>query len=467
MKYSVICTVAALSVLVSALASQAEIKTATRHNTNASSRLDFRFKGVPQPSRNDAATKARFTIVDGRRDRNGGDLAKLHDGKVPTNEDQPSENFFFNAGTAGGRLRVDLGEAVDITQINTYSWHANTRGPQLYTLYASTGQGADFNPQPKNGIDPQSCDWKLLARVDTRPPAGRGGGQHAVSITDSEGMIGRYQYLLFVIATTDPSGPFGNTFFSEIDVVDPRRKALAAVPAHQPSGEVKREVVEAEGGKYRITIETTEAPDLTQWVQRDLAPVVRQWYPKIVKMLRSPGYEAPTRVSITFSAGMRGVAAASGTRIRCAASWFRRELQGEARGAIVHELVHVVQNYGLARRNNPKRTRTPGWLVEGIADYIRWFLYEPQTRGAEITRRNISRARYDGNYRISANFLNWVTETHDKDIVQKFNAAARAGRYSETMWKSFTGQTVQELGDKWKASLEAKIASTSSDTGNP
>jgi hypothetical protein len=458
MKYSTIFTVAALSVLVSALACQAEIRTVTSHNTNESSRLDFTFKDVPQPSRNDAATKARFTIVDGRRDRNGGNLDKLNDGKIPTDEDQPSENFFFAAGTAGGRLLIDLGKPIDIKQINTYSWHPNTRGPQLYKLYVSNGQTANFNQQPSNGIDPETCAWKMVATVDTRPQAGRGGGQHAVSITDSDGMIGTYRYLLFAISTTDQSGPFGNTFFSEIDVVDPSVKALAAIPAHQPSGEVQREIVEADGGRYRITIETTEAPDLTQWVQRELAPVVRQWYPKLVEMLPSPGYEAPTRVSITFSAGMRGVAATGGTRIRCAASWFRRELQGEAKGAIVHELVHVVQNYGVARRTNPNRTRTPGWLVEGIADYIRWFLYEPQTRGAEITSRNISRARYDGNYRISANFLNWVTETYDRDIVQKFNAAAREGRYSEQMWTSTTGHTVQELGDKWKTSLEQRIA---------
>ena len=210
--------------------------------------------------------------------------------------------------------------------------------------------------------------------------------------------------------------------------------------------------------EYQITIDTTETPDLTRWVQQELAPVVKTWYPKLVEMLPSEGYEAPTRVSITFSADMRGVAGASGTRIRCAASWFRRELQGEAKGAIVHELVHVVQNYGMARRTNPNRTRTPGWLVEGIADYIRWFLYEPQTHGADITSRSISRARYDGNYRISANFLNWVTKTHDRHIVRKFNAAAREGRYIEEMWIGFTGYTVQELGDAWKLSLEKKIA---------
>jgi len=150
------------------------------------------------------------------------------------------------------------------------------------------------------------------------------------------------------------------------------------------------------------------------------------------------------------------VAATGGTTIRCAAAWFRRNLQGEAKGALVHEMVHVVQQCGRTRLR-PGAARPPGWLVEGIADYIRWFLYEPQTRGAEITRRNLPGARYDGNYRISANFLNWVSGKHGRDVVPKLNAAIREGRYSEGLWKGLTGRTVQELGDEWKADLATQL----------
>jgi hypothetical protein len=54
--------------------------------------------------------------------------------------------------------------------------------------------------------------------------------------------------------------------------------------------------------------------------------------------------------------------------------------------------------------------------------------------------------------------LNWVTQTYDKNIVRKLNAAARQGKYNEELWKEATGRTVQELGDEWKKSLEKKIA---------
>ncbi len=444
-------------VLMFAVISHAEGKTTGSHLRNLDATADFKFADVPSPSQSDAAGKAIFTLVDGQRDRNGGELDKLHDGKIPTEDDQPAENFFFNAGTDGGRILVDLGSIIAVKQVNTYSWHSDTRGPQVYTLYVSGGDVNGFTVQPKRGTDPLTCGWQRLAQIDTRPKEGRSGGQYGVRIADSAGLLGRFRYLLFDISCTEANDPFGNTIYSEIDVVEPNAPVIAATPAIQPAREVRRETVEAEGG-YQITIETTETPDLTDWAHKELAPVVRDWYPKLVKMLPSDGYEAPKQLSVIFMANMQGVAATSGTRVRCAAAWFRQNLQGEAKGAVVHELAHVVQNYGLARRNNPNATRTPGWVVEGICDYLRWFLYEPQTHGAEITARNIGRARYDGNYRISGNFINWVTENYDKDIVRKLNAAAREGKYTEDLWKTATGHTVQELGDEWKAAMEKKTA---------
>jgi len=457
MKSRIVFVVATTVVLLCAVASQAEIKVVADRHPSELATAGFRFPSVPPASQSDAAGKATFTLVDGPRDRNGGDLAVLHDGKVPTEEDQPASNFFFNAGADGGRILVDLGSVIEIKQVNTYSWHPNTRGPQVYVLYGAEGGTPDFNAQPKKGTDPQTCGWKRIAKVDTRSQQGEGGGQYGVSISDTAGLVGKYRYLLFDVSATETSDPFGNTFFSEIDVVDPTTPPVA-VGSGQAEGQGGRETVEAEDGKYQIVIDTTETPDLTAWATKELAPVVKEWYPKLIKMLPSEGYEAPTRLSITFIADMQGVANAGGTRIRCAAPWFRQNLKGEAKGAIVHEMAHVVQNYGIARRNNPNATRTPGWLVEGICDYIRWFLYEPETRGAEITARTIARAQYDGNYRISGNFLNWATNTYDKDIVAKLNAAAREGKYTEDLWKTITGKTVQELGDEWKACLENQIA---------
>jgi hypothetical protein len=438
-----------------AVVADAKINTVVVHNRSGSTNAEFSLRFVPGPSADDAATAATVSIVDGDRDENGGELSKLNDGKVPTEADQPAESFFFAQGTDGGRLLIDLQQPIAIDQINTYSWHVSTRGPQVYRLYVSDGAGDGFNREPKRDLDPSQCGWRLVSDVDTRP-GGEGremGGQYAVSIFDSEGPIGKYRYLLLDASRTQNEDPFGNTFFSEIDVI---ASTAPEVPEVRPPLVLK---IEGEDGTtYEATIDTSDAPDLTEWAEKELAPVVTQWYPKIVKMLPSDGYEAPRSFSITISPRIGGVAAAAGTRVRCSAVWFRRNLEGEAKGAVVHELVHVVQQYGRARRINPQATRSPGWLVEGIADYIRWFLYEPETRGAEITQRNIERARYDGSYRVSANFLNWVTQNCDREVVPKLNAALREGRYREELWTEYTQKSVSQLGDEWKLSLERQLA---------
>jgi hypothetical protein len=214
-----------------------------------------------------------------------------------------------------------------------------------------------------------------------------------------------------------------------------------------------------EGGKYQFTLDATVAPDLMEWAQTELAPVVQEWYPKLVAMLPGDGFEAPTNITIRFRTDMgRTPASAGGGRINCNADWFKRNLKGEARGSVVHEMVHLVQSYGRARRNNPDAKRTPGWLVEGVADYIRWFLYEPEVKGAEITERNFARAKHDASYRITGNFLNWVTEKYDKNLVPKLNAAAREGKYDEALWKEYTGSTLAQLGEAWRAGHEERLA---------
>ena len=208
------------AVLLAVFAARAEIKVTVAHNANDQATPEFKFKNVPSPSTNDAATEAKFTIVDGDKDENSGGLEKLHDGKLPTEEDQPAENFFFDAGTEGGRLLVDLGSAINIQQVNTYSWHPNTRGPQVYKLYASDGTASDFDAKPKRGTDPGKHGWTLIAKVDTRPKTGDGGGQYGVSVSNTDGAIGKYRYLLFDISATEDDDDFGNTFYSEIDVIE-------------------------------------------------------------------------------------------------------------------------------------------------------------------------------------------------------------------------------------------------------
>jgi hypothetical protein len=295
--------IVALSIWAVTSACHGQIKVIVDRNDTESATAGWQFKAAPLPCRNDAATQAKFTIVDGRQAANSGDLDKLHDGKVPVDEDQPSENFFFDTGSDGGRILVDLVTSVEIRQVNTYSWHPSTRGPQVYRLYAAIGDSNAFNPQPRRDLSPEACGWKLIADVDTRPgPGGSGGGQTCVSISGPNDLLGTSRFLLFDIRPTERSDPFGNTFFSEIDVVDRHSTPEPVTSSVELSSKPIREVVETDGGTYQITIDTTETPDLTDWVHRELAPVVREWYPRITLVLASDGFKPPAQVRIIFRA---------------------------------------------------------------------------------------------------------------------------------------------------------------------
>ena len=239
---------------------------------------------------------------------------------------------------------------------------------------------------------------------------------------------------------------------------------LAAAPAPVAGAQPEPSppfTVKTADGNCAITINTAQAPELQDWAVNQLAPVLVEWYPKIVALLPSEGFTAPTHFNLTLKP-MDGVAYTSGTEVVANSSWLLTQLHGEAIGSLVHEMVHVVQQFD---------GDNPGWLVEGTADYVRWFKYEPQTHGADLVwlrRLRHFTPRYDASYRLSANFLDWVAKTYDQKIVTQLNAAMRADKYDESLWVKCTGKTVQQLGAEWKQAIEAQITppSTAGDAPN-
>ena len=407
---------------------------------------------APAPAADDLAAKATVTVVDGAADPASAGPAALTDGKLATQPDDPGASFFFADGNAGGRVVFDLGEPKAIAQINTYSWHPTDRGPQVYKVYGNTGAEPNFNPSLKAPKNPIEFGWTQLASVDTRGAAASGGtadpgGQYAVSVAAKKPLksqkevrpLGTFRYVLFDISRTESEDQFGNTFYTEIDLIAPGQ-VRAPTPTTRPGGDPATRPI-------TVTIDTTGlSPEMTRWAHEKLEPVCDEWYPKIVKMLPSEGYVAPRDFTIMFRDDMGGTpAAASGTRVMCNRQWFEQNKDGEGVGAVVHEMVHVVQHYRFGRKS------VPFWLQEGIPDYIRWYLYEPEKHGARI--RNVEAANYDQAYRVSANFLNWATNTYDKKLVPQLNAAIRQGKYTDEIWVKLTGKELEALNKEWKASL--------------
>jgi peroxiredoxin len=177
------------------------------------------FKTIPAPSADDAATTATITVIDGALPDGPDPRSCLNDGRMPSNDDSRDQNFRFAIGSLEGRVRFDLGGIIPISEVRSYSWHANTRGPQLYRLFAADGVAPGFDPAPKIGADPTAHGWTLIANVDTRPPNDSPGGKYAVSISRPAQSLGSYRYLLFQMFPTEAEDGSGNTFYSEIDVI--------------------------------------------------------------------------------------------------------------------------------------------------------------------------------------------------------------------------------------------------------
>ncbi len=206
---------------------------------------------------------------------------------------------------------------------------------------------------------------------------------------------------------------------------------------------------------YEIEIDYSQTPELKEWVETKLRPVLEEWYPIIVADLPSNGFTPPQKFTVTIKTDYRGVAATGGTRVTVSANWIKQQMdrpKSEAVGSVVHELVHVDQQYGRARGRN----RVPGWLTEGIADYIRWWKFEPpeNRRPVRATKRDGTPASYKDSYQTTAAFLEYVVKNYDHELVVKFNAVGREGTYSPELWEKYTGKDVDGLWTEFAATLK-------------
>jgi len=198
-------------------------------------------------------------------------------------------------------------------------------------------------------------------------------------------------------------------------------------------------------GKTTIRFDFTGAPDLQPWGETKVAPALQEWYPKIVALLPSPGFHPADTITISFEDKAKFVAATSADHITANATYFRTHPKDV--NALVHEATHVVQAY----HNNG----APFWLTEGLDDYIRYYIVEPGSHGADIPPARAASVHYNDAYRTTANFLAWVVAQTDPSIIVKLNASLREGTYNDDIWKTLTGKPLPQLADAWKQSLLA------------
>ena len=194
-------------------------------------------------------------------------------------------------------------------------------------------------------------------------------------------------------------------------------------------------------GKVEIHLDVSEVPHLKKWGE-DAKALMVKWYPRIVNIIPTKDHKNHRVITLKIRKSDKGIAFASGAKITVSSNWI--EKHPKDMGLVVHELVHVIQKY---------KGRNPGWLVEGIADYIRWGLYEGKT--LDRFNRPKKKQGYKGGYQTAAGFLLWLESDKAPGIINKMNTKMRQGQYSDNLFKTYTSKTLDEL---WSEYINPKSA---------
>lgn len=186
---------------------------------------------------------------------------------------------------------------------------------------------------------------------------------------------------------------------------------------------------------------TNKSPTFDTAVGRRLINAFFTVYPAEAKRFNR---KTARKVSFVIDPEYDGVAATSGDVIVYNPEWFRKH-PGDI-DVVTHEAMHVVQAY--------PGNSGPGWLTEGIADYVRYtFGVDNEGANWKLPAYN-EKQHYTQSYRITARFLLWLEKKKRKDIVDKLDAAMRSRSYKEEIWKKLTGKSVEELWKEYAAQPE-------------
>jgi predicted alpha-1,2-mannosidase len=159
-------------------------------------------------------------------------------------------------------------------------------------------------------------------------------------------------------------------------------------------------------------------------------------YPKLSTKYND---KVPKEIIFVIDKKYKGVAATEHGVIRFNPAWF--EKNPEDLDVITHELMDVIQNY--------VDENIPGWLTEGIADYVRYSEGVNNEKAKWALPDIKPEHRYDNSYRITARFLVWLNTKYKNDLVKKLDVAAREGKYNEAIWKVLTGKSLDILWEDY------------------
>lgn len=171
--------------------------------------------------------------------------------------------------------------------------------------------------------------------------------------------------------------------------------------------------------------------------------IIYKVYPKLVNDFNK---NARMDITVKIDTTYNGVAYANDGRVTVSSKWLHAKPNDL--DLITHEIMHIIQSY--------PNGAGPGWLTEGIADFVR-YKYGVDNEGAGWSLPEFSAEHhYTNSYRVTARFLVWISQNHDKKFVRRMDDKLRADDYSPKLWEKYTGHDVDQLWDDYSKNPSLK-----------
>jgi hypothetical protein len=190
-----------------------------------------------------------------------------------------------------------------------------------------------------------------------------------------------------------------------------------------------------------IVVDASDMPSGQAWGDK-AKEVATAWYPIITSLLATEDYKPRKEIKFVIKKEISAPAWAAGDTITINGKWITEH--PDDLGMIVHELTHIVQSY-------PRNKANVGWLVEGIADYVRWWRYEPEAPRPKI---DPEKNKYTDSYRVTAYWLAWVSRKYDMRLVPALDRELRKGEDPIPVFSKMSGKSPEELWKEFVAAIK-------------
>ena len=158
-------------------------------------------------------------------------------------------------------------------------------------------------------------------------------------------------------------------------------------------------------------------------------------YPKLLKEYNP---DAVKRVYFIIDPTYDGVAYSFGDVL--VFSYDYMEGHPEEGDVAVHEIMHKIQN--------GYQGEVPGWLTEGIADYVRYRYGIDNPDSWELPAYGDDQ-NYDDSYRVTARFLVWIENHEQAGFVKQLDQALRKGTNYKDFFISSLGKSIDQIWSEY------------------